>query len=237
MAPIPIETTQEVSSFAIATISSVFISIFLLTLILFNCLKKTNDNTAHLIADSRTSLNNITNHNINEEKAVITPPPVVDTVIIDERTLKEMEENSKSVDHKNVSMMNLLFSNTPSSVILNERETHSVSTENILMPSDSLVVPGSSPSLSKDASSQSLQYSTVVENLNVTEEITISEDSSLQADSKDPQYDEVSSEKKNCINLKHRRSQWACRACRSTKYPAGPENVPAGPVKTDRSPW
>ena len=26
-------------------------------------------------------------------------------------------------------------------------------------------------------------------------------------------------------------------ARRPTKYPAGPENVSAGPVKTDRSPW
>ena len=26
-------------------------------------------------------------------------------------------------------------------------------------------------------------------------------------------------------------------ARRPTKYPAGPENVPAGPVKTDRTPW
>ena len=188
MAHLPIEINPE-SIFIL--LSSLFISLILVTLILIKCMRHSTNPSVSFVNTSTTAINKITLEPSNDEKSDFsnsTKPTA--NIIIDESTLDELDTQSMPSDNKNASMMNLLQSHTRQSSFENAQ---SVSTENIIMPH---VQKSNSLSTPRDKSVKSLDSATVVENTNPTLEKGDARKNKSNSVSRDnspvPDYDEVS---------------------------------------------
>ena len=188
MAHLHIDPNPETISLLL--LSSLFISLILITLLLIKCMRHATNPSVSLVNASTSTLNKIiidpavddtTDFSHSSKTAV--------TIIIDENTLKELDTQSMPCDNKNASMVNLLQSHTRQSSFQNDVEnSRSVSTENI--PISHAQKPNSASSLAtpRDKSVKSLDSSIVLENVTSTHPSgSVSRDNSPV-----PDYDEVS---------------------------------------------
>ena len=188
MAPLPIE---PISMEFPLIIPAIFSSLFLLTILLIKCIRRTS-HPPGILVNSNNALDKI-----GDRTGRLEFPNDSDkhgAIIMDESTMNEIEAPSSTNPNVNASMMNLLLSHTPQSSFHNESgPAQSVSNENILLPplhKPSPLATSNNPSL------KSLDNATVLENTNSAHEYDQAQrrkgGSVSRDNSPSPDYDEVS---------------------------------------------